>query len=260
MAYVAYTVEAPQRAIDALDPLLYPGLVTLGDIRQQCLEMFLEFEGTPGGDSSALYDNLIIRAADKVCRATDCLYGVESQDLTANQYTYCSPNIYRIIQMRVLDSGGIWRPLSPVSVKDMGRVASTNWLNDPANDPPQYAVMGAPSSASGSVRLYPTPSTSRTAAIHFEGFMTTGRVWSYNTDGTAKTMSDDTPFPGPQWAVDAVVYQTLILRCIQYPTKENAARMPMLQAEYRSAIGEIEQKAANWYTHDRINRWRSLWR
>jgi len=221
---------------------------TFGSILASCQ---LSLEETPGTDEAVAsfeWHPHIVQAANDVAGESDCHFATDYLDLIAGQEDYCPPRVYRIKEQKVLDSGSNWQPLIINTRKRAQRLFGSNYENDTA-DPPRYILIGGASDDSGAFRLYPTPEVSRSAAVSVSGFARPGRIWAWDSTGAPVAFSATTPFPLPEWALQATITKACYYRCRQKARKDASYKMmmPVFEKDYLWQIAECRARAADWY-------------
>lgn len=177
--------------------------LTRGDIKKFTSQELKEFQGTDAGNDPFLYDSIIQRTVDEICRDTFAYYTYRTTNLIAGQATYCIPdNIFRFKTALVLDISGNWCPLWKMELWKGDDRLSPSWRNDTSADPPTKLFW---SSRATHVTLDPTPSVARTNALRFEGYAVPGSVWELDVDGNPVTITDSTPIPLPVEFEDCVL-------------------------------------------------------
>ena len=134
--------------------LLWGTAVTRQEITVLCKDTMGEFLGAAGSDDPFAWDRLIDTAAADVCRATDCFSMVVDADVTANQATYCLPQLYRITGVFWTDAALKKQQLIETLPSDLD-YRRIGWRNDPPGSPQFFMPMGL-----NEFWLYPTPDTS----------------------------------------------------------------------------------------------------
>lgn len=214
--------------------------MTLGEIKRRLRVLLRLNPGDEVGDDPFLIQDNIVAAADRICQATDCLFGTRTCDITALTTNYCMPEFYRVETSNILDAQSQWQPLyifdTPAGAD---AIFSSWWRNDSSTDPPRFCVFYGP----GEVRLYPTPSITRTGALRFEGWMKPGQVWSRDGSGNAITLADSQECPLPSWAHEAVVleaiYQTAMVLALDKPNY--TPMLPLYQRNADRERGKVER-------------------
>ena len=127
--------------------------MTRQEITVLCKDTMGEFLGAVGSDDPFAWDRLIDTAAADVCRATDCFSMVVDADVTANQATYCLPQLYRITGVFWTDAALKKQQLIETLPSDLD-YRRCGWRNDPPGSPRYFMPMGL-----NEFWLYPTPDT-----------------------------------------------------------------------------------------------------
>ena len=184
-------------------------------------------------------------AVENICREVNCYWVSESADLTGTSSVYqeyvLAPTMQYIRSARIALDGSTEFVL--YSFEDSFRTVPwmdsyyPNWKEDPPGGTPQYLIISRPY-----IYFYPQPDWAEVGGIVFYGW---GRPTSW--DG------DDSTFPLSDSAYWACVYEACYLRCIQYPTKENIARLPFLDRERVRHRGNLDMEVETERDRSRSN-------
>lgn len=190
---------------------------------------------SPGNGEPLWLRQVVINATDEVARRADAYQTYYDGDLDGSSETpvarSCAPGeLYKITSIMVTPASG-----SPILLRRRNEIVSTGWMDlnlplwrtNPTSGTPTMAVVVRPD-----IVLYPLPNWTASAAVRVYGFATPGEDWS----GTGSVASTDS-FPLPEFCRPAVVYQAALLRCVQFPTKENQMRVKMLEPMAETQIG-----------------------
>ncbi len=230
--------------------------MTLGEIKRRVRVMLRLNPGDEVGDDPFFIQDAIISAADRIAQATDCYFARRTFDTVAGTSEYCLPELYRIETANALDARSQWNPLY---VFDSPAAADAQmfsfWRNDSTADPPLYLIYEGP----GQMKLYPTPSVSRTGGVSFEGWLKPGQVWSRDGSGNAVTLADTQECPLPSMAHEAVVLEAVYQVALGLAL-DKANYGPMLPLYKKTADrerGKVERDSMEF--HQRSLRVRNPW-
>jgi hypothetical protein len=222
--------------------------MTMQEIRAECRQLLFETGDAPGATAPLLWQRIITRSVDKLAKDHYLLFGLLSANLVAGQSRYCIPNVFREtgIYIKYPSATSDKTPVEDLQRRQMHK-RNPGWENW-ASGTPLYAVCDA---AGGPFDLSPAPAVAVTNGLFVEGYYAPGQVWERDANGAALTLTDSSVCPLPDFALSALIYEASYIRCIQFPTKENGARVAMLQAERMREIGELEVKAARFFPRNR---------
>lgn len=221
---------------------------TRGDIKRRIRLGLVEVPGSPGWDDPLLLDEVLIQACDHVARLSDCFWTYFDLDINGSptpQAEFCLPRggsgeLYKIKRARVTLDSGSYAVLREgkdfVNVMWMDRYCP-EWATNPASgaEPALLVFMGA------DAMLYPLPNWDEANGLRLYGFGTPGRLWnSAETD-----ISDADEFPLPGYAELAVETYAKMLRCEQFPSKDNLARHRIFSERFeRELLPGVARDAA----------------
>ena len=218
-------------------------MATRSDIKRQIALLLGETWDTEAGNEPFWLNELVDQATNNLCRETDCYWSVAAYNIdgspTAQEYiTLTSSAPYRVKRVEILDSAD-----NVYSLSSEGEIVTQawadswmpSWRTSPSQGTPRYVVLARP-------RLYliPRPNYDKTDGVKLYGFGLPAS-WSSNSS----------TFPLEDRCISAVVYEAAYLRCIQFPTQENAARLPLIDRERRRLFGDIEAETAIEYDRSR---------
>jgi len=230
-------------------------MATFDEIARRVRTDGQEGPGTPAArDLAERMQDDIIDVVDDIASRTDCYAPQFLTDLVADQDTYCAPNYYKNKAVLVKDSSGNWNSVFVDGIDGADRYTRGQWRNDTSVDPPLYAFFRG----QNKYVLDPTPSTSRTAALLFEGFAKPGTIWKYDsTTGAAITLAGSHECPLPTFAQDQniIVDGVLVIRLRRYARAEKDASMRVLMLQesdrrevaYQRKLGQVEAHAAQYW-------------
>jgi len=139
----------------------------------------------------------------------------------------------------VADAGGKYSLLRVAGLATVDRQTGGDWRSDSASDPPcRIALRGV-----NQWELSPPPSTSRADGLVMEGYAEPGDVWSYDEDGVAEALTDDSPCPLPDWAQSrGIIVAGVLARRFRRYRDYNAA--DRYRVEFAELLGSVEKHAA----------------
>jgi hypothetical protein len=152
-----------------------------------------------GGDPFSLQE-AVIDAANYVAENADCYFDKRATALVEDEAYYCQDEFYRLYCVTAKDASGKWVPLAKFDGPTADQRDLLAHRNGETGDPPRRFIL----QGVNAVRLDPTPSVSRSAALRFEGLLTPGDVWSYDASDVAETLADTHECPLPVYAHNAV--------------------------------------------------------
>lgn len=233
--------------------------MTRGQIKQQAFQRCGLFIGDDVISDPDAVDNLLNYVTDTFAGpGMDCYWAAITTNIVANQSEYSAPAMYKIKSVLWLDLAGNWTALMPTSAADMDRI-SYMWRNVAPQSTPTWVVF----EGVNSVRLYPTPNFSNTAALKFEGFCQTV------VSGLSTWATNTSECPLPTWCHNAI----MLGLTVELDNMMLASRDPILvtratllidrhQKEYRRERGTVEKAAAKYYADTikpLIPAWWSKW-
>jgi hypothetical protein len=210
--------------------------MTRGEIKRRIRLLGRHYFGSDSDQDPFGLDLLIIEVTNQIARSTDCFTGRRYLDLAADTAEYCAPDIYRVRNVQVKNTGGDWqrmRILDAYNRKvDMVR-------NDGSSAFPTIAVF----TGMNKVAVYPPPAAAITQGLMLEGYAIPGDYWVYDSNGVAQTITDTTECPLPSVAHDCLVYGVLAQRAMQ---SKDADGFQLYQAQYVDRLGMVESFAASY--------------
>jgi len=210
--------------------------MTRGEIKRRIRLLGRHYFGSESDQDPFGLDLLIIEVANQIARSTDCFTGRRYLDLAADTTDYCAPDIYRVRNVQVKNTGGDWqrmRILDAYNRKvDMVR-------NDGSSSFPTVAVF----TGMNKVSVYPAPASAITQGLMIEGYAIPGDYWQYDVNGNAQPMTDATECPLPDIAHDCLVYGVLAQRAMQ---SKDGDGFQIFQAQYVDRLGMVESFAATY--------------
>jgi hypothetical protein len=211
--------------------------MTLADIKQKVRMVGLHhFGGKQDLDPFGL-EYLILETANEIARRTDCLFGRRYLDLTAGQAEYCSPDVYRIRGVFLLDTTqDVYRRMLLMNFADrkVDRIREDN---------SQTSLDTAILYGMNKVGFFPNPTDAVTNGIMLEGYCQPGSIWQYDISGNPVSLSDSHECPLPNVSHDCLVYGVLAARAMQMMEPQVLA---MYKAEYLERLGMVEGWAATY--------------
>jgi hypothetical protein len=211
--------------------------MTRGEIKRRIRLLGRHYFGSDSDQDPFGLDLLIIEVANQIARSTDCYNGRRYLDLVADTTEYCAPDLYRIRNVQVKNTGGDWERMRLFDAYnrkvDMAR-------NDGSSAYPTMAVFTGPNK----IAVYPPPASAIPQGIMIEGYAIPGDYWQYDVNGVALPMNDDAECPLPDVAHDCLVYGVLAQRAMQ---SKDGDGFQMYQAQYVDRIGMVESYAATYF-------------
>lgn len=210
--------------------------MTRGEIKRRVRLLGRHYFGSESDQDPFGLDLLIIEVANQIARSTDCFTGRRYLDLVADTTEYCAPDIYRVRNVQVKNTGGDWqrmRILDAYNRKvDMVR-------NDGSSSFPTVAVF----TGMNKVSVYPAPASAITQGLMIEGYAIPGDYWQYDVNGNAQAMTDATECPLPEVAHDCLVYGILAQRALQ---SKDGDGFQLFTSQYTDRLGMVESFAATY--------------
>lgn len=210
--------------------------MTRGEIKRRVRLLGRHYFGSESDQDPFGLDLLIIEVANQIARSTDCFTGRRYLDLVADTSEYCAPDIYRVRNVQVKNTGGDWqrmRILDAYNRKvDMVR-------NDGSSSFPTVAVF----TGMNKVSVYPAPASAITQGLMIEGYAIPGDYWQYDVNGNAQAMTDATECPLPEVAHDCLVYGILAQRALQ---SKDGDGFQLFTSQYTDRLGMVESFAATY--------------
>jgi hypothetical protein len=210
--------------------------MTRGEIKRRIRLLGRHYFGSDSDQDPFGLDLLIIETANQIARSTDCFTGRRYLDLAADTSDYCAPDIYRVRNIQVKNTGGDWqrmRILDAYNRKvDMVRGDGSSLF-------PTIAVF----TGMNKVSVYPPPSAIITQGLMIEGYAIPGDYWVYDSNGVAQTMTDASECPLPAVAHDCLVYGVLAQRAMQSKDPEG---FQIFNSQYTDRLGMVESFAATY--------------
>lgn len=210
--------------------------MTRGEIKRRIRLLGRHYFGSDSDQDPFGLDLLIIEVANQIARSTDCFTGRRYLDLIADTSEYCAPDIYRVRNVQVKNTGGHWERMR---IFDAYNRKVDMVRNDGSSAYPTLAVF----TGMNKVSVYPPPASLITQGLMLEGYAIPGDYWQYDVNGTAQTMTDATECPLPDIAHDCLVYGVLAQRAMQ---SKDADGYQMFQAQYVDRLGMVESFAATY--------------
>ncbi len=210
--------------------------MTRGEIKRRIRLLGRHYFGSDSDQDPFGLDLLIIEVTNQIARSTDCFTGRRYLDLVADTSEYCAPDIYRVRNVQVKNTGGDWqrmRILDAYNRKvDMVR-------NDGSSTFPTVAVF----TGMNKVSVYPPPSANTAEGLMLEGYAIPGDYWQYDVNGNPQTMTDAIECPLPDIAHDCVVYGVLAQRALQ---SKDGDGFQLFNSQYTDRLGMVESFAATY--------------
>lgn len=211
--------------------------MTRGEIKRRIRLLGRHYFGSESDQDPFGLDLLIIEVANQIARSTDCYNGRRYLDLAIDTSEYCAPDLYRIRNVQVKNTGGNWERMRVFDAYnrkvDMVRNAGSSAY-------PTIAVFTGPNKVS----VYPPPATALPQSLMLEGFAIPGDYWEYDSLGVAQPMTDSTVCPLPEVAHDCLVYGVLAQRAMQ---SRDIDGFNMYQSQYTDRLGMVESFAATYF-------------
>lgn len=224
---------------------------TRGDIERDTALLLGEDTDNPAFGEPMWLRRACVNACDHVARATDCYYTWFEMDLngdpTASDRICLPPLLYKLKRVRLTLADGTYKLFSDLdgTIVNSGWMDRNvpDWIENPEEGEPDYLALNRPD-----CHFYPRPNWDAAAGVRFYGLATPGEDWA----GTG-VMARTDGFPLPEFARQAVVYHGALLRCIQFPTKGNLARIPALQSFAQAQIGLATRDAQSEWARGRVD-------
>jgi len=210
--------------------------MTRGEIKRRVRLLGRHYFGSDSDQDPFGLDLLIIEVANQIARSTDCFNGRRYLDLVADTSEYCAPDIYRVRNVQVKNTGGNWERMR---IFDAYNRKVDMVRNDGSSAYPTLAVF----TGMNKVAVYPPPASAITQGLMLEGYAIPGDYWEYDSNGVAQTMTDATSCPLPDIAHDCLVYGVLAQRAMQ---SKDGDGFQMFQAQYMDRLGMVESFAATY--------------
>lgn len=210
--------------------------MTRGEIKRRIRLLGRHYFGSDSDQDPFGLDLLIIEVANQIARGTDCFTGRRYLDLAADESEYCAPDIYRVRNVQVKNTGGNWERMR---IFDAYNRKVDMVRNDGSSAYPTLAVF----TGMNKVAVYPPPASTITQGLMLEGYAIPGDYWVYDSNGVAQAMTDATECPLPSVAHDCLVYGVLAQRAMQ---SKDADGFQMFQAQYVDRLGMVESYAATY--------------
>jgi len=210
--------------------------MTRGEIKRRIRLLGRHYFGSDSDQDPFGLDLLIVEVANQIARSTDCFTGRRYLDLVADTSEYCAPDIYRVRNVQVKNTGGNWERMR---IFDAYNRKVDMVRNDGSSAYPTLAVF----TGMNKVSVYPPPASAITQGLMLEGYAIPGDYWQYDVNGNAQTMTDATECPLPDIAHDCLVYGVLAQRAMQ---SKDGDGFQMFQAQYVDRLGMVESFAATY--------------
>jgi hypothetical protein len=208
--------------------------MTLGDIKQKVRMIGLHHFGSKADQDPFGLEYIVVETANQIARRTDCLFGRRYLDLVADQSEYCSPDVYRIRGVFLLESGD-YKRLRLIDFADR-RVDVYREANTAGVDAAILYAMNR-------IGIKPAPTEAITNGLIIEGYAQPGNVWQYDNNGNPVTLADTHECPLPEVAHDCLVFGTLYMRALQMKDSDIIAAF---KAEFEQRLGFIESFAGTY--------------
>lgn len=209
---------------------------TRRDIEQRVALLLGEDYNSPSFGEPIWLRQCVVMATDDVAKHCDAHYTYFTLNMTGTTGTpmrsFCAPRelykLKRVVVTLANSSTVVLGEDSFFTREKMDRYYPS-WSTTTQTGTPASLILARPDWI-----LYPYPTWSNTAGLILYGFAIVGD-WS-----GAGTEAPTDSFPLPEYMVNAVVWRAALLRSVQFPTKDNLARQPMLrsQADYYMALAE----------------------
>ena len=198
-----------------------------------------------------LLDEIVRIACNDVAQRTDCYQTSFTLDIDGSPTAlglFCLPgDLYKIKGVRVTLSDGSYRILTQRN----GQFVTRTWMNQyiptwatsPESGDPRYLVLERPEA-----QLYPFPNYDSTGGLILYGFARPGDAW------TSSAAAESDACPLPYYAHTAVELRGAYLRAMQFPSKDNMFRLPLLEREYEREIGIVARHASQEHSDASIYR------
>jgi hypothetical protein len=177
---------------------------------------------------------IVVETANQIARRTDCLFGRRYLDLVADQSEYCSPDVYRIRGVFLLESG---------DYKRLRLIDFADRRADVYREANTAGVDAAILYAMNKIGIKPAPTEAITNGLIIEGYAQPGNVWQYDINGDPVTLADTHECPLPEVAHDCLVFGTLYMRALQMKDSDIVAAF---KAEFEQRLGFIESFAGTY--------------
>jgi hypothetical protein len=210
--------------------------MTRGEIKRRIRLLGRHYFGSDSDQDPFGLDLLIIETANQIARSTDCFTGRRYLDLQADTSEYCAPDIYRVRNVQVKNTGGHWERMR---VFDAYNRKVDMVRNDGSSSFPTVAVF----TGMNKVSVYPPPATTLVQSLMIEGYAIPGDYWQYDSNGVAQTLTDATECPLPAVAHDCLVYGVLSQRAMQ---SKDADGFQIFNSQYTDRLGMVESFAATY--------------
>jgi len=211
--------------------------MTRGDIKAAVRATAQAYFGTADEIDPILLNLWIDWTAEDICRGVDSLYLSISQDIVANQATYCLPDVFYIEACEIVLASALSKPIGILTTQRMS--ATYPWWRtspDPSGEPRVCVTQGF-----GSLILYPTPNYGAAGGITLRGNgVISNALWP----------ADNAICPLPQRMHQTVVNGTLV-RCGEQKNKPEL--IAVYEKRYRNGLGHFESEMAT-FTESERNR------
>jgi hypothetical protein len=217
--------------------------MTLGEFRRDIRLLLGEahLEGAnPALRDPLMLDSAIYAAADEAARLTDCFQSSWTLNIDGSPTAmglFCVDGLYRLTSALVTLSTGTKKVLTHSNGGILSRRAmdmrSPTWQTTPLSGEPSWLVVELPN-----LQLYPNPDYDQTGGLVLYGFGVPGTSWSGSTD------TPTTECPLPSIAHQLAYWLAVRRRCIQFPTPDNMARLPLIQEMIDTQQGLTARSAA----------------
>lgn len=239
--------------------------MTLGALVTRFTAMLREYEGEGAGFDDPLTPvSLIKDAVDRFAQDSDAFWYSWQENAINGQAEYCAPMLYKLRSINYFDEEGCWWPLLPKSVADMDKLYRiTNWRNFQSDYNPRRVVVAG----MNLILLSPTPivdipivSPNVQPLVEMEGYAIPSVC--FKTDGTTPlfaALTDECPLNAA--CHPGIAYEAMKMRIMQYPTKENMMRLPMVERQadvYRANLCGFANMFTPPYRFDQRYRWYGL--
>lgn len=208
--------------------------MTLGDIKQKVRMIGLHHFGSKADQDPFGLEYIVVETANQIARRTDCLFGRRYLDLVADQSEYCSPDVYRIRGVFLLESG---------DYKRLRLIDFADRRADVYREANTAGVDAAILYAMNKIGIKPAPTEAITNGLIIEGYAQPGNVWQYDINGDPVTLADTHECPLPEVAHDCLVFGTLYMRALQMKDSDIVAAF---KAEFEQRLGFIESFAGTY--------------
>ncbi len=212
---------------------------TRRDIEQRVALLLGEDFTSPGFGEPEWLRQCVVMATDDVARQCDAYYTYYTLNMTGStgspMTSFCAPReLYKLKRVVVTLSNSSTTVLTESNFLTREKMDNyyPSWSTTTQTGTPTTLILARPDWI-----LYPYPTWSNTAGLKLYGF---GVPAAWSDTGTA-ALTDN--FPLAEYCVSAVVFRAAWLRSIQFPSRENVARQPMLKAEMDYYMGLAERDA-----------------